>query len=93
MEVPPRVGNACASALSPKQTLSSPIGYSENMDSENMGKPEHSGCDNSILEGYRRSCREFPMETALGGEQALKLVTENGPCAVAVSDVRRPLRR
>jgi DNA-binding NtrC family response regulator len=47
--------------------------------------------DNSILEGYRRSLgREFPMETALGGEQALKLAAENGPYAVVVSDMRMP---
>jgi len=47
--------------------------------------------DNNILDGYRRSLsREFVMETALGGQQALKLVTENGPYAVVVSDMRMP---
>jgi response regulator RpfG family c-di-GMP phosphodiesterase len=47
--------------------------------------------DSNILEGYRRSLsREFPMETALGGEQALKLVKENGPYAVVVADMRMP---
>jgi response regulator RpfG family c-di-GMP phosphodiesterase len=45
----------------------------------------------NILDGYRRSLsREFVMETALGGEQALKLAAENGPYAVVVSDMRMP---
>jgi len=40
---------------------------------------------------YRRSLsREFLMETAMGGPQALKLVTGNGPYAVVVSDMRMP---
>ncbi len=47
--------------------------------------------DNNILDGYRRSLsREFVMETALGGQQALQLVTESGPYAVVVSDMRMP---
>ena len=47
--------------------------------------------DNNILDGYRRTLsREFLIETALGGEQALKLVTENGPYAVVVSDMQMP---
>ncbi len=47
--------------------------------------------DNNILDGYRRSLsREFVMETAMGGEQALKLAAENGPYAVVVSDMRMP---
>src|SRR5579863_2868323 len=47
--------------------------------------------DNSILDGYRRSlCREFSLETALGGEQALQLAASNGPFAVVVSDMRMP---
>jgi CheY-like chemotaxis protein len=47
--------------------------------------------DPLILEGYRRSLsREFLMETALGGEAALKLATESGPYAVVVSDMRMP---
>jgi FixJ family two-component response regulator len=47
--------------------------------------------DSSALSGYRRILsREFEMETALGGEQALKLVAENGPYAVVVSDMRMP---
>jgi response regulator RpfG family c-di-GMP phosphodiesterase len=47
--------------------------------------------DTNILDGYRRSLsREFLMETALGGEPALKLVTQSGPYAVVVSDLRMP---
>jgi len=47
--------------------------------------------DNNILDGYRRSLgREFLMETALGGEQALKLAADNGPYGVVVSDMRMP---
>jgi CheY-like chemotaxis protein len=47
--------------------------------------------DSNILDGYRRSLsREFLMETALGGEQALKLATDSGPYAVVVSDMRMP---
>jgi FixJ family two-component response regulator len=47
--------------------------------------------DSNILDGYRRSLsREFLMETALGGEQALKLATDNGPYAVVIADMRMP---
>lgn len=47
--------------------------------------------DVSILEAYRRIlCREFLIETAMGGQQALKLAAENGPYAVVVSDMRMP---
>ena len=47
--------------------------------------------DHNILDGYRRSLsREFLMETALGGERALKLAADNGPYAVVVSDMRMP---
>ena len=47
--------------------------------------------DHNILDGYRRSLsREFLMETAQGGEQALKLVAGNGPYAVVISDMRMP---
>ena len=47
--------------------------------------------DSNILDGYRRSLsREFLMETALGGEQALKLAADNGPYAVVISDMRMP---
>jgi response regulator RpfG family c-di-GMP phosphodiesterase len=45
----------------------------------------------NILEGYRRSLsREFSLETALGGQPALKFMTENGPYAVVISDMRMP---
>jgi CheY-like chemotaxis protein len=47
--------------------------------------------DPLILEGYRRSLgREFPMETALGGEDALKLALDTGPYAVVISDMKMP---
>src|ERR1039457_5552688 len=47
--------------------------------------------DTLILEGYRRSLsRDFLVETALGGPQALKLVADTGPDAVVVSDMRMP---
>ena len=47
--------------------------------------------DSNILDAYRRSLnREFSLETALGAEQALKLVADNGPYAVVVSDMRMP---
>lgn len=47
--------------------------------------------DSNVLDGYRRSLnREFSLETALGGEQALKLAAESGPYAVVVSDMRMP---
>jgi DNA-binding NtrC family response regulator len=47
--------------------------------------------DNNILDGYRRSLsREFSMETALGVEEALRLVADSGPYAVVVSDMRMP---
>jgi FixJ family two-component response regulator len=47
--------------------------------------------DFNILDGYRRSLsREFLLETALGGQPALKLAAENGPYAVVVSDMRMP---
>jgi DNA-binding NtrC family response regulator len=47
--------------------------------------------DTNILDGYRRSLRgQFLMETAPGGEPALKLAVENGPYAVVVSDMQMP---
>ena len=47
--------------------------------------------DSNILDGYRRSLsREFRIETAMGGRQALQLTAENGPYAVVVSDMRMP---
>ncbi len=47
--------------------------------------------DSNILDGYRRSLsKEFLMETALGGTQALALATDKGPYAVVISDMRMP---
>ncbi|HEY4904536.1 MAG TPA: HD domain-containing phosphohydrolase [Candidatus Sulfotelmatobacter sp.] len=47
--------------------------------------------DSNILDGYRRSLsREFQMETACGGQEALKLTAQNGPYAVVISDMRMP---
>jgi CheY-like chemotaxis protein len=47
--------------------------------------------DENILDGYRRSLnREFQIETARGGQEALDLVAEKGPFAVVVSDMRMP---
>jgi len=47
--------------------------------------------DTNVLDGYRRSLgREFFLETALGGVQALELATDRGPYAVVVSDMRMP---
>ncbi len=47
--------------------------------------------DCNILDAYRRSLsREFLMETALGPEQALKLLAQDDPFAVVVSDMRMP---
>jgi response regulator RpfG family c-di-GMP phosphodiesterase len=47
--------------------------------------------DSNILDEYRRSLsREFQIETALGGQEALRLTAENGPYAVVVSDMRMP---
>ncbi len=47
--------------------------------------------ESNILDAYRRILsREFVMETAMGGEQALKLIADNPPYAVVVSDMRMP---
>ena len=47
--------------------------------------------DKNILDGYRRILsREFLLETALGGEQALKMLEDGEPYAVVVSDMRMP---
>jgi FixJ family two-component response regulator len=47
--------------------------------------------DSNALSGYRRILnREFHLEAALGGEEALKLLAQNGPYAVVVSDMRMP---
>jgi CheY-like chemotaxis protein len=47
--------------------------------------------ESNVLDGYRRSLsREFVMETAEGGQQAITMVTEKGPYAVVISDMRMP---
>lgn len=47
--------------------------------------------DPNILEGYRRQLRkEFELVTAVGPEQGLQMVTEQGPFAVVVSDLQMP---
>ncbi|HYM77283.1 MAG TPA: response regulator [Candidatus Dormibacteraeota bacterium] len=47
--------------------------------------------DSNVLDGYRRTLsRDFAMETATGGQEALALVAEKGPYAVVVSDMRMP---
>ena len=45
----------------------------------------------NVLDGYRRTLgREFNLEMAVGAQVALAQVTENGPYAVVVSDMRMP---
>jgi FixJ family two-component response regulator len=45
----------------------------------------------SILDGYRRMLhKDFKLDTAVGGEDGLKLIKETGPYAVVVSDMRMP---
>ncbi len=47
--------------------------------------------DPNILEAYRRHlCRQFQIELALGGEEALAMVVDRGPFAVVVADMRMP---
>jgi len=44
-----------------------------------------------ILSAYQRQLRKkFELDTARGGEEGLALIKENGPYAVAVSDLRMP---
>jgi len=47
--------------------------------------------DANILQGYQRQLRkQFHIETALGGNEALETIASNGPFAVIVSDMRMP---
>lgn len=47
--------------------------------------------DSNVLDGYRRSLnKEFLLETAEGGAQALAMAAETGPYAVVISDMRMP---
>jgi CheY-like chemotaxis protein len=45
----------------------------------------------AVLDGYKRMLhREFEVNTAVGGEQALTTIHEHGPYSVVVSDMRMP---
>jgi len=47
--------------------------------------------ESNILDAYRRALKkEFHIETALGGAQALEMIAANGPYAVIVSDMKMP---
>ena len=47
--------------------------------------------DPNILSGYQRQLRkQFNMDTALGGEQGVESLANQGPYAVVVSDMRMP---
>ncbi len=47
--------------------------------------------DANILLGYQRALRKrFTLEIALGAEEALQAITEQGPYAVVVADMRMP---
>jgi response regulator RpfG family c-di-GMP phosphodiesterase len=47
--------------------------------------------DANILLGYQRALRKrFSIEVAMGGEEALQAVAEQGPYAVVVADMRMP---
>jgi response regulator RpfG family c-di-GMP phosphodiesterase len=45
----------------------------------------------NVLSGFQRKMRnDFPLDIALGGEQALAMIQEKGPYAVVVSDMQMP---
>jgi DNA-binding NtrC family response regulator len=47
--------------------------------------------DPNVLQAYQRALRkQFHIEPAFGGEEALQAVAEQGPYAVVVSDMRMP---
>lgn len=47
--------------------------------------------DENILQAYQRALRkQFKIDTALGGEEALRAVAGQGPYAVVVADMRMP---
>lgn len=47
--------------------------------------------DANILDGYKRHLRkEFKLQTAVGPEQGLLMIAEQGPFAVVVSDLQMP---
>jgi response regulator RpfG family c-di-GMP phosphodiesterase len=47
--------------------------------------------DRNILDAYQRALRkQFQLDTALGGEEALAAIAQRGPYAVVVADMRMP---
>jgi CheY-like chemotaxis protein len=47
--------------------------------------------ESHVLDGYRRTLgREFKLDTAAGGKEALAIAADKGPYAVVVSDMRMP---
>jgi response regulator RpfG family c-di-GMP phosphodiesterase len=47
--------------------------------------------DSNVLEGFQRNLRKrFQVDTALSGEQALRLIDPSAPYAVIVSDMKMP---
>ena len=45
----------------------------------------------AALEGYKRALyRDFEVETAVGGADALAILEKSGPYAVVISDMRMP---
>ncbi len=45
----------------------------------------------AVLDGYKRLLhREFTVDTAVGGEQGLSRIREDGPYSVVISDMRMP---
>ena len=47
--------------------------------------------ESAVLAGYERALhRDFEVDTAVGGEQGLQAILENGPYAVVISDMRMP---
>jgi len=48
--------------------------------------------ESDILETFKRTLRkQFNVDTAIGAQEGLKLVSSNGPYAVIVSDLRMPI--
>ncbi len=45
----------------------------------------------NVLSGFQRNMRkDFPLDVALGGDQALAMMQDHGPYAIIVSDMRMP---
>jgi DNA-binding NtrC family response regulator len=48
--------------------------------------------DPNILQAYQRALRKrFQIDVALGGEQALEAIVQQGPYAVVVADMQMPI--